>query len=507
MDLFGAIARLLTSAVVALSTLTAPSIPAIASSPDSTPAAGRLLVRYRAGAVGVDVLETSVGASRLSEIAALSVRVLGVAAGSEESARQALAKDPRVEYVERDVTVRATDVVPNDYWWPNEWSEVKTHAPAAWSLTQGSANVVVAMLDTGVDPTQPDLQGKLVAGYNVLRSTTDTSDDNGHGTWTAGVAGAASNNGIGVASFCWGCALMPVKVLDSTGTGTTAQVASGITWATDHGAKVISMSLAGSSGTTTLQNAVQYAHSHGVVLAAAAGNSSSSAPMYPAAYPDVLSVAGTDPNDVLYSWSNFGSWVKLGAPGCDYTTGRSGWYGSFCGTSAATPVVAGIAGLAFSYAPASTNADVERALESSAAPIGSAVAYGRVDAYAALTAFGGPTASPSPSPTPTPTPYPTPTNAPSTTSASKFNGVLTNKVLSRSYAMTCGAGSASLTLTFTRALTLTLSVYGPDGTPLASQTGASPVSLSPTLPAGTALFVVSGESRASFSLSASCAAP
>jgi subtilisin family serine protease len=382
--------------------------------------------------------------------------------------------------------------------------------------------VTIAVLDTGVDLTQPDLQGKFVAGYNVVSGTGDPTDDNGHGTWAAGVAGAASNNGIGVTSYCWGCSLMPVKVLGADGVGTMSSVAAGIAWATDHGARVISMSLAGTVSTSTLQSAVQYAHSHGVVLVAASGNYGNSSPTYPAAYPEVLSVAGTDANDALYSWSNYGPWVKVAAPGCNYTTGRSGWYGSFCGTSAATPALAGIVGLALSYSPAATNTAVESAVQSSAVKIGSAVAYGRVDAYAALLALGAPTATTSPAPTasPTPTPSPTPsaTPTPSPTPASTstpsvamlsttFSGAVTNRNPSRSFTLSSGAGTATATLAFSKSLPLTLTFTAADGTVLATTNGASPVSLTIRLPAGTSQITVSGTAQSSFTVTVTHPAP
>jgi hypothetical protein len=181
---------------------------------------------------------------------------------------------------------------------------------------------------------------------------------------------------------------MPVKVIDSGGAGTSASVANGITWATDHGARVISMSLGFTSSSSTLQSAVQYAHNHGVVIVAAAGNYGTTSPVYPAAYPEVLGVAGTDGSDQIYSWSSYGSWVKLAAPGCNYATGTNAWYGTFCGTSSAAPALAGIAGLAISYAPLASNVQIEQALESSALNIGPSLQYGRVDAYAALLALG-----------------------------------------------------------------------------------------------------------------------
>jgi hypothetical protein len=188
---------------------------------------------------------------------------------------------------------------------------------------------------------------------------------------------------------------MPVKVLD-TNSGSVSSVANGITWATDHGARVISMSLGFTSSSSTLQSAVQYAFDHNVVIVAAAGNYGNTSPVYPAAYSQVLGVAGTDGSDNLYSWSSYGSWAKMAAPGCNYTTGTNGWYGTFCGTSSAAPALAGVVGLAEACAPNATAGQIVQAIESSAIPIGSAVQYGRVDAYGALNALGCSGGTPAP---------------------------------------------------------------------------------------------------------------
>jgi len=488
-------------------------VAAVTSSPSSKALPGQLLVRYHDGvqAAASDALEKSHGAAKKAEIRALRLHVVSVPTGSEDVIARELATDARVELVERDFSLSATGTTPNDYWWPNEWSEIKTRTNLAWDMTQGSASVVIASLDTGVDLTQPDLQANLVGGYNVLNGSSDATDDNGHGTWTAGVAGATSNNAIGIASYCWHCSLMPVKVLGADGTGTTANVAAGIVWATDHGARVISMSLSGTTGTSALLSAVQYAHSQGVVLVAAAGNSGTATQTYPAAYPEVLGVAGSDPNDALYAWSNYGPWVKVAAPGCSYTTGRAGWFGSFCGTSAAAPAVAGIAGLARSYAPTATNTAVEAALEATAAKISASVAYGRVDAYAALLALGG-SSSPAPTPTPTvaPTPTPTPSATPApavTTLSTTLSGAITNKNPSRSFALLSGAGTASGTLTFSKAAPLTVTVYSAGGSVLLTETGGSPLTMTFGLPSGIAQIVVSGTAQSSFSLTISYPAP
>ena len=547
MEWLGALARTLVSVVVAVSSIIGTAIhSAPVDPPDHTSAAAvqssitasrsstlvdaRLLVRYRTQVTTAqaEVVERTHGARKKAEIRQLGIRVLEVPRGSEAGALRSLAADPLVEFVERDQTVAMTNTAPNDYWWPSQWSQVKTRANAAWDLTTGSPSVVIAVLDTGVDLSQPDLQGKFVGAYNVLTGSSDPTDDNGHGTWAAGVAAAASDNTIGVASYCWHCSLMPVKVLGADGIGTMSDVAAGITWATDHGARVISMSLSGTAGTTTLQSAVRYAHDRGVVLVAAAGNYGNSTPTYPAAYPEVVSVAGTDPNDALYSWSDFGSWVKLAAPGCNYTTGRAGWFGSFCGTSSATPAVAGIAALAFSYAASATNLTVEDAMTSSAARIGAPLAYGRVDAYATLLSVAGmpsstplPTPAPSVTPLPTVTPAPTPTTAPSPTQTvppvatpapastitTTFSGAVTNRNSSRSFTFTAGQGSGSARLSFSKAAPLTVTVFGPDGTMLLSRTGGSPLELSFRVTAGTSQVVVSGGGQSSFSLTLTYPAP
>jgi subtilisin family serine protease len=373
-------------------------------------------VNYRSGVdrVAQQALEHAAGASRVSQIAALGVNVLAVPAGTEQATLNALTNSGKVEYAERDASVEAAQT-PNDANWSQEWGPVKVKAPTTWDTTTGSSGVVVAVLDSGVDYTHPDLQGgRLSAGYDFINNDADPTDDAGHGTKSTGVIGATGNNSLGIAGMCWQCTLMPVKVLDSAAAGSYSGLANGITWATDHGADVISMSLSGSSDSQTLHDAVTYAHSRNVVLVGSAGNNGNTTPMYPAAYPEVLGVAGTTSTDSLYSWSSYGSWVKVAAPGCDYTTFMGGSYGTFCGTSAAAPVVSGLVGLLRAANPAASNTQIEAAIESTSVPIGSAVQYGRVDAAGAIAALAGGTA-PAPSPTPTVSPSPSPPPSPSPT--------------------------------------------------------------------------------------------
>jgi subtilisin family serine protease len=383
---------------VVLAALTAVAWPSAGSAGTATT---HLLVKFKVNAPAGS-LSSALHAARAEQVSTISdigVHVLSAPTARVSSALAALRALPAVQYAEADGLVR-TEQAPNDPWWPNESSEVHVNAPKAWDYTTGSANVVIAVLDTGVDATTPDLQGALVPGWDFVNNDSDTSDDNGHGTMVASIAAARSNNAAGIASYCWGCMVMPVKVMSANGTGLQSALASGITWAADHGAKVISMSVSGPAY-SALASAVQYAESKGVILVAAAGNSGSSSPTYPAAYPGVIGVAGANPDDTLNSSSNFGSWVTVAAPWCNYAASMrqsngSYQYAALCGTSSATPAVAGIVGLLASQAPGASASQIARALTSSAVPE-TFVAYGRVDAYAAMLALGagsGSTGSP-----------------------------------------------------------------------------------------------------------------
>ena len=303
-----------------------------------------------------------------------------------------LARISGVRFVERNRDLMQTtgsrfvQTVPTDPLWPNQWGPALIGAPAAWAVTMGSPSVVIAVLDTGVDFSQPDLRAALVPGYDFVNRDDEPSDDNGHGTRTAGIVGARADNGLGISGVCPRCSVMPVKVAGADGFASWLDVASGITWATDHGASVISMSLGGAQS-DAVAAAVRYAQSKGVLVVAAAGNNGNSQRFYPAADPGVLSVAGTAKAGGLYSWSSHGSWVDVAAPGCDTTTFLGDRFGQFCGTSASAPVVAGLAGLAFSYSPNASAETIEHAIVSSAHRV-AGVADGRVDAVGTLTALG-----------------------------------------------------------------------------------------------------------------------
>ena len=363
------------------SALVAVALAGLAVTGNAAPSEGegtRIVLGYpSSGRLAARELERQLGADRIAAIPELDTDVVEVTPERAAAVVAALRSSPFVRYAEPDRLIRALGT-PNDELWPTQWSPRKTNAPRAWDLTTGSSHVVVAVVDTGVDPSQPDLRGKLVPGYDFVNGDAAPGDDNGHGTAVAGVAAASSNNGIGVAGYCWLCRIMPVKVLGANGQGYSSTLAQGIVWATDHGARVINASLGGPDGDAAVAAAAQYAWMHGSLLVAAAGNDGSSALDYPAALPGVLSVGASDQGDRLYGFSNSGA--SLAAPGENSTTARGDAYERFLGTSSAAPVVSGIAALALSAAPDAGPAELSQALEQTAVPI-PGVTFGRVDAY------------------------------------------------------------------------------------------------------------------------------
>jgi thermitase len=389
-------ARYLTLILVALAACTGSTAAASGSSD------ARLLVKFHAG-VSADKasgLLSAVNARPLRTISALDVRVVAVSSSRAQSALAALRKNRSVAYAEPDAILKPQELLPNDPSFPMQfavaggaWGWYATHTTQAWDITRGDPSVIVAILDTGLK-TQglADYDGQVVTGWNVMRNSTDTSTFAGnHGTYVAGVVGLAFGNGAGNTGFCPGCKIMPVQVGTDTG-ATLSDLATGITWAADHGARVENMSWAGTSSSSTLASAVAYARSRGVVVTAAAGNSNCDCPTYPSATPGVIGVAGTTKTDSKESDSNYGSWVKVAAPEANMTSwptlnGLPG-YSPVGGTSLAAPVVAAIAGLLFSANPALSGTQVEQALEASAVPVGFSVQYGRVDALGALSYLG-----------------------------------------------------------------------------------------------------------------------
>ncbi|HJR26226.1 MAG TPA: S8 family serine peptidase, partial [Acidimicrobiales bacterium] len=358
----------------------------------------RLLVSFDRGtseAAQDDVADRA--GTIVREVDQIDLRVVEVPAARALAAQRSLSKHGSVRAVEADTLLHA-DVVPDDDLFASQQQATASNVnlPAAWDLTTGDSGTVIAVVDTGVTPSNPELPAsKVLSGRNVITGTSSTGDDNGHGTASAAVAAMVGNNNAGAAGACWLCLILPVKALGSNGSGTAAQVASGIVWAADNGADVINLSLSGSSS-TSVKNAVDYAEGKGIVVVASAGNNSSTTAAYPAAHPTVLGVAASTLSDAPTTYTNRGSWVKLAAPGTNVGLSRSGSLISFAGTSSAAPLVSGIAALLESENPGLTPAQVRAALMSSALDVPFVSSSGgRVNAGAALTAIGATPSTPS----------------------------------------------------------------------------------------------------------------
>jgi subtilisin family serine protease len=400
-----------TSATVRLPTFG----PAARGTPTIRYVPGELLVRFRAGTTPA---EMQAAASRaegtlVGPVSGLGLHIVEVPPSRVQTALLSLGSEPSVETVERDLFLEGLDTIPNDALWSTQWGWRLVGAPLAWDASRGEPGVVIAVIDTGVDSQHADLRGAMVPGYDFVNDDADPSDDEGHGTAVAGVIAARTNNDEGQSGVCWTCSLMPVKVLDSGGSGKTSTVALGIVWAVDHGARVLNLSLGGPGTTSALQAAVQYAASRDAVLVASAGNSGVDTPFYPAGYPQAISVAATTPADARYSWSNFGSWVQVAAPGCNTAPRLRGGYVEFCGTSSAAPMVAGIAGLAVALNPRASRTDLGLAIARSATPLPGVVQFGRVNAPTVMSAVSsGGSANPVQTAPPPPAPPPPPVEAP-----------------------------------------------------------------------------------------------
>ncbi|GBD09337.1 Thermophilic serine proteinase [Candidatus Thermoflexus japonica] len=326
-----------------------------------------------------------------------------------EAIARRLRQHPDIEVAEVDREVRIA-FTPNDpYYGLYQWNLPKIRAPQAWDVVTGTSAVWIAIVDTGVDYTHPDLgSSRLWLGWDFVNNDNNPMDDHGHGTHVAGIAGANTNNGIGVAGICWGCDLLAVKVLGADGFGWDSDVASGIQYAADWGAAfgkrtIINLSLGSPDSSAILADAVSYAQSKGALIVAAAGNNGANQLFYPAAYPGVIGVAATNFSNQWAWFSNSGAHVDLAAPGVDIlSTYPGGSYAWMDGTSMATPHVAGAAGLVWSVRPALTADQVCGILIRTALDLGTPgrddyYGYGRVNAEAAVRSLLPPS-GPSPGP-------------------------------------------------------------------------------------------------------------
>lgn len=315
---------------------------------------------------------------------------------------------PELAWVEPVTAFSLQTTTPNDPSYSLQWGIAQVDLPEAWDLVRGSATVTVGIVDTGIDGLHEDLTGRVVDGYNFVSnaaiSTNSPSDDNSHGTNIAGVIGALTNNGKGIAGTDWNANLMPLKVADQAGNADATAVTNAILYAADHGVDVLNLSLGSSIDNAAVREAVAYAASTGVTMIAAAGNESGQPILYPAAYSGVIAVGSIDASDVRSSFSNSGPELDVMAPGEGIvsttfkatTPTNHSQYETVSGTSVAAPYVSGIAALLLDYHPGLTPTDIESILRSTAdKPAGmqgetntNTYGYGRVNALKALEGFG-----------------------------------------------------------------------------------------------------------------------
>src|SRR6266542_6716139 len=384
-----AVALLLTSGLLDRSDAKGePSAP-LSVPPDSTEGEvpdGDLLVKFRPDAPASEIarLHASANATLVSDVPDIGIKRLKVPPGHAQEAAENYSRSPAVEFAEVDGAVQ-TQFSPNDPYYAGaypttrfgnigQWAPQAVSAPAAWDTTQGDTAIIIAIVDTGVDTAHPDLQAKIVGGTSFLGGA---KDQFGHGTHVAGIAAASTNNSTGVAGICPRCSIMPVRVLDANGSGSISDVAAGIIYAANNGARVINLSLGGPSTSQTLRAALDYAVAHNALPVAAMGNSYMSQALEPAYWYSALSVGAVDQSGAKAGFSNYGAKTDVVAPGVGVLSTMPTYpvtlnqtyeqnYDALSGTSMATPVVSGVAGLVLSRNPALTVGQVKGIIEATA---------------------------------------------------------------------------------------------------------------------------------------------
>ncbi|MYN03971.1 S8 family serine peptidase [Pseudoduganella sp. DS3] len=356
-------------------------------------APGRILVEPRAGLAldGMSRMLQVHGGNKARKLGQSNIHIIELPRGSERAMVNKLRNNPHFKYAELD---RAVPVVltANDPYLGSEWHINKIGAPAAWDSTQG-AGVTIAILDSGVDAAQPDLVANLVPGYNSYDNNTNTADICGHGTKVAGAAAAATNNGLGVAGVAGQARIMPIRIAFLNSGACYAYfstMASGLTWAADHGAKVANISYASVPSSFAVQSAANYLRSKGGLLFVSAGNYNRDEGFTPTN--SMIAVSATTSTDARASFSSYGAFVGLAAPGANiYTTVKGGGYGGVNGTSFSSPITAAVAALVMAANTTLNPDQVQNILFSTAVDLGTPgrdiyFGYGRVNAAAAVAA-------------------------------------------------------------------------------------------------------------------------
>ncbi|PTQ98831.1 subtilase family protein [Nitrosomonas nitrosa] len=352
-------------------------------------AKGRILVMPRAGLPAqalAKILKEHNGKHR--KIGQSDLYIVDLPEYTEEGVIARLAHHPHLKFAELDRAVPPS-LAPNDPYYPNGWHLPKIGSPTAWDSSQG-AGITIAILDSGVDGSHPDLAAKMVPGWNFYNNNSNTADVRGHGTKVAGAAAAITNNGTGVAGIAGQAKIMPIRVADAEGYGYDSLIIQGLTYAADKGARVANASYLGLSSSSAVQNAALYMKNKGGLVTVSGGNSGRLESF--AATSTMIPIAATDGNDNRTSWSSYGNYIALAAPGAGiWTTFIGGGYGSVNGTSFSSPITAGVIALMMAANPKMKNTDIEKILFTTAKDLGTSgwdpyFGHGRVDAAAAVQA-------------------------------------------------------------------------------------------------------------------------
>lgn len=349
----------------------------------------KLIVKFNSS-VSQDYKEQILQSLNIKEVSSLGRGGFSlVSAGANNdlaSIAESLLKFKHVEYVEPNYEVESA-YTPLDPYYGKQWYLRKLQMPQAWNLSKGTSNVTVAVIDSGVQISHPELSGKIVFPYDMISRSSNIYADE-HGTHVAGIIGAAMNN-IGISGMAPNVKIMPVNVFQGD-VANIFDIVDGIYYAVDHKADIINLSLGSTTYSYALDYAVNYAASKGVIIVAAAGNDNNSEYTYPAALPSVIGVSATDMNDQIAEFSNYGDFIDFAAPGVDiYSTNTGNSYGSLNGTSMAAPIVSGVGALVLSKNPFMNPTQLENILRKSSVDLGDKgwdVLYGngRVDPLAAL---------------------------------------------------------------------------------------------------------------------------
>ncbi|MBE0451820.1 MAG: S8 family serine peptidase [Clostridia bacterium] len=327
------------------------------------------------------------------ELRGIGAEVVKVRSDRAKEVLDTLRKNPNVDYVEYDY-IASIDYIPNDPYYPAQSYLPNMNTAAAWDITLGSPNVVIAVLDTGISSGNFDMQGNVIGGYNFISDNTNYADDNGHGTMVASVAAGITDNGYGIAGISGKSKLLAVKVMNSSGSGTYSTMIKGIEYAVSNGANVINMSIGGRTVSTALKLAVDNAISSGVTVVAAAGNEGSTSLSYPAAFENVIGVGAVDFYNNKTSYSNTGQGITLMAGGSARVATTTTYIGTASGTSFASPYVAGLVALMYSSNAEVTPSMIFDALAKGALDLGipgydTTFGYGMVDMGKSLGLISG----------------------------------------------------------------------------------------------------------------------